>query len=126
MFKLLERLCDFIEEIKVKYPDTPLERGGDIEYANGNDGTDFDWGVNEHLCEFGCGYDDGRVWAFKVLIDTEGEAVCYCYPNGEPKPVEIIKKQLLTSSEMKAFYEYMLNTYDRKHHWDCFVWDVEE
>lgn len=126
MIKQLETLCNFLDEVKAKYPDTPLERHGDIQYCNGNDGTDFDWGVNEHLCEFGCGYGaEGSVWAFKVLVGVNGCATCYCYPNGEPSPVETIKRQLFTPEETHGLYEHMMEFYDNRLNWDCFLVDVE-
>lgn len=126
MYKHLVTVCNFIDEIKAKYPDTPLERNGDILYCNGNDGTDFDWDANSRLCEFGCGYDKGDVWAFKVMIFTDGLARCYCYPNGEPSPTETIEKNLFSRFEMEEFREYMYRNYDCKQNWDCFLVDIEE
>lgn len=126
MYKHLEKIGSFLDEIKAKYPDTRLERNGDIQYANGNDGTDFDWSVNNRLCELGCGYGNGDVWAFKLMVYTSGNAECYCYPNGELQPVETIKRQLFTEDEVEELYHYMLRKFDGNFHWDCFLVDVEE
>ena len=44
----IEALKKYVSMIRAMHPEIKnedLERNGAIIYANGNDGTDFDWGV---------------------------------------------------------------------------------
>ena len=110
MNEVIKKIIEFLEEAREKHnvPKEKLEKCGKVIYANGNDGTEFDWDVNERLCEFGYGTEKGDCWAFKLLIDTSGDAAIYCYPNGEMKPVETLKKKLADERSMKALYSLML------------------
>lgn len=121
MPELVQRIVDFLNEAHEKYP---CETDGYIVYANGNDGTDFDWGCNERLCEFGYSIPDGSCWAFKCCVSKYGEAVIYCYPNGESHPVDKLKKQLFTEREMNELYRIMYNSTDAKRVWDACIYDI--
>lgn len=59
------------------------------------------------------------------MIHKDGFAKCYCYPNGEANPTEIIDAFLYTSEEMEEFYNHMYDNYDAKGNWSCYLLDVE-
>lgn len=127
MLRQLERIEELLNEAKAKYPEAKMIRNGDVEYANGNDGTDFDWEANGRLCEFGCGYEDDLVWAFKCFVYNDGNVSIYCYPNGESSPVEKLEyEDVFTKEELKELYNHMLKNYDRKLNWDCYIRDIEQ
>ena len=121
MNKTIKAIVDFLEEARKKYniPKEKLEQNGAVFYCNGNDGTDFDWNWNNRLCEFGYGVEDGSRWAFKMLVNTNGSATIYCYPNGEMEPVEKMKRVIGTTMELYELYELMMTEADDKMKWDC-------
>ena len=116
MNKTLEKIVALLEEARVKHgtKKETLEKNGEVIYANGNDGTVFDWEVNSRLGEFGYGVKDGSVWAFKCHIEQHGTAEVFCYPNGEPRPVEVIERELASPEEMRALYNLMIESADNR------------
>ena len=120
--KQVQAVVDFLNEVKSKY-DCKTE--GFITYANGNDGTDFDWVMNERLCEFGYGTPDGVRWAFKCLVYKDGNADIYCYPNGEMQPVETVEKQIMTQRSATKLYHIMYKSTDSKDVWNANIDDIK-
>jgi len=110
----LKKVVDFLMEARDKYPDAKLDSNGEITYANGNDGTNFDWNCNDRLCEFGWGIEDGSVWAFKCLVFRDGDAVIHCYPHGEQRAVETLGKVLLSETEADRLHKIMMDSCDSK------------
>ena len=118
---LIQKIVDALEEARIKYniAKEDLDKNGAIVYANANDGTEFDWTMNERLCEFGYGVKDKDVWAFKLLLNTEGDCTIYCYPNGELKPIETIKRNLMSAVEAECLKNIMMNAADDEAKWNC-------
>ena len=57
-----------------------LEDNGAVFYMNGNNGTEFDWYVNEKLSSFMIFYNDKEnLGAVKATIYDRGEVVVYTY-----------------------------------------------
>lgn len=75
--KITDVINDQIKEIPVKKEE--LEENGKIYYMNGNDGTDFDYFVNDRLCEFMCFYDENKEGAIKVNLLKQGIAEIFLY-----------------------------------------------
>ena len=123
---LLQKVCDFLEEARVKHniSKADLEKNGSVIYANGNDGTDFDWEANGRLCEFGYGVKDGSVWAFKLLLDNGGMGNIYCYPHGEQSPIDTLTKQIMTSDEALELKNLMQENADCNRLWDCTLEEI--
>ena len=121
----VKKVVDFLMEARAKYPDTKVDCDGEITYANGNDGTDFDWSCNDRLCEFGWGFEEGSVWAFKCLVDRSGETSIYCYPHGEQQPVEKLEKEILTEEETEKLYRIMMRSCDNKGIFDATLDRIE-
>lgn len=109
---LLKPVVNFLHEVRKKYPEAKVDRNGEISYCNGNDGTAFDWNINGRLCELGWGVPDGSVWAFKCFVYQDGTAECYCYPNGEARPVEVVSKKLYSVEKAEQLCKLMLRTFD--------------
>lgn len=81
-----------IAEIRAKYPeikDESLDANGAIYYANGNDGTKFDWLINDRLCEFMVYHADGHGF-IKMCVNRDETMNIYIYPNGAISPAEEI------------------------------------
>lgn len=114
MINELKKVIDFIEEIKAKV-DTKLYNDGAIEYANGNDGTDFDWEVNGRLCEFGCSNEINTEWVIKCYVENNGKSQIILYKNDE---YEIFEKQLMSAEEAEKLKDYMYENYDLKNKWN--------
>lgn len=117
----LQKVINFLEDARNRFniPKENLEKNGQIIYANGNDGTDFDFEVNNRLCEFGYGVADGSVWAFKMMLNRDGSAEIYCYPNGESSPIDTIKAdKLMSREEVEEFKDFMYDVSDAHMNWD--------
>jgi len=117
----LQKVIDFLEYQRERFdiPKEKLEKNGQIIYANGNDGTDFDWEANNRLCEFGYGVEDGSVWAFKLLVNKDGSAEVYCYPNGEMSPIDTVKDdRFMSKLEVEELKDFMYDVADASMNWD--------
>ena len=68
MNQTLEKVNNIFEELIRKFKFTNLDENGKVYYMNGNDGTEFDYYVNDRLCEFMCFYDKNKMGAIKINI----------------------------------------------------------
>ena len=118
--EVLKEIVALLEEARIKHgvSKDKLDCDGKVTYANGNDGTSFDWHCNNRLCEFGYGLKDKSVWSFKLCINKNGNASVYCYPNGEISSVEVIERKITDEESMNRLYNYMNDKADRKELYD--------
>ena len=82
MNSILKKISNVIEDKIKELPDVKkedLEENGKIYYMNGNDGTDFDWFVNDRLCEFMCFYEENKQGAIKVNLMKSGVLEVFLY-----------------------------------------------
>lgn len=72
-----------LNAIKENLPDLSfddLEEGGKVYYMNGNNGTEFDWFVNEHFPSFMVFYNDKEnLGAAKASVYPDGGMVIYLF-----------------------------------------------
>lgn len=93
---IIEEIKGVFAEIRKKYPlitDEDLDKNGAIYYMNGNDGTDFDWDVNDRCCEFYM-FHSNEIGFIKLYVNRGDTYTAYVYPNGEMKAVETIRGNL--------------------------------
>lgn len=67
-------------------PKEQLLENGAIFYENGNDGTEFDWQMNERLCEFMSYWRSSKLGFIKIFINNDGSAEYYVYDENSMKP----------------------------------------
>lgn len=84
MNKILLRIKDIMIDCVEKYiPDVSfdeLEEQGAIFYMNGKNGTEFDWYVNDKLCDFMMFYDDkDNMGAVKTTLYNNGALLIFVY-----------------------------------------------
>ena len=83
-------------EININLPSInllDLEENGKVYYMNGQNGTLFDYNMNEKLSDFMCFYKDGTCGIIKLRINKDGSSHIYLYKYGEKEP--FIDKDLL-------------------------------
>lgn len=69
-----------IKEYLPKVTSDDLEEGGMIYYMNANNGTEFDWYVNDRICNFMVFYnDEANLGAAKASVYTDGEILLYLF-----------------------------------------------
>ena len=81
----INEIKNVFEEIQKETPCSSL-LDGKIYYMNANDGTDFDWEMNDRLCEFMM-FHESEMGYIKMGLHSDDEAIFYVYPNGEFQPV---------------------------------------
>ncbi len=84
MHKILKDIRAIIDESMALHlphvKTSDLEKNGAIFYMNGNNGTEFDWYVNERLPAFMTFYnDEDNLGAVKLLLYNNGETEIYIY-----------------------------------------------
>lgn len=80
----------------------------DLIYANGNDGTEFDWENNNRLCEFVYWHKNGSC-AMRCLVERSGDVEVYLYPEGEIEPTHSeVHKGALLGYEVEDLYFYLM------------------
>lgn len=72
-------VSNLLEEFLPFCKDENFEENGAVYYMNGDDGTVFDWGVNDRLCEFMVFYEKTKKGAVKLNIKKDGSAIAYIY-----------------------------------------------
>jgi hypothetical protein len=101
MNSILQKITDVIED---KIKELPVERealeeNGKIYYMNGNDGTDFDWFVNDRLCEFMCFYDESKKGAIKVNLLKSGIIEVFLYKDMGDTLLNTSTMQIMNSED---------------------------
>ena len=117
--QIIEKIKSIFADIRDKYPlitDEDLHSNGAIFYMNGNDGTDFDWDVNDRCCELYM-YHSNEIGFIKLLVNKGDTYTAYVYPNGEMSATETIRGNL---SEGDSLYlaTLLYNKADREYIYD--------
>lgn len=126
MNKLFEHLTNYMYTIRNEYPEVKSEKldgNGKIVYANGNDGTDFDFVCNNRLCEFMIyhGKELGEVGFIKTCVYADGTVETYVYPNGEMQPVKKYKEKLFNSIDVEEMKGILIKKADGTMSWDAYL-----
>lgn len=121
--KFIEKLISLYERYKEAYPPADKTEGY-LFYMNGNDGTDFDYGVNNRLCEFGDFYTEGPGKGFyyiKMMVSADGSVRIYVY-RGDKEQImwhpEKFEEQVYSEKEVRYMMKYLCRNADNKLLWD--------
>lgn len=122
-----------VEGIKRLMLDELRDAGIDLDdtersvcYMNGNDGTDFDWDMNDRTCEFMIFYDEQKTGsdygAIKAYVSKDGGLDGYVYPEnyGRGKGIPF-SHELMCESDAEEFAGYLQQTRDDKWKWDFYI-----
>lgn len=118
----IKEVINFVNKVRKNYPqitDDLLCEDGAIYYMNANDGTEFDWEVNDRLCEFYLFYKENEYGFLKVLVNSDNTIDGYVYlEKGFGKPIKIEEEELFYSAENLYYQMYdnadCENKYDEK------------
>ena len=92
-----------------------LDEDGAVYYANGNDGTEFDWDVNNRLCEFMVYHKNG-MGCIKANVGKNNRMTIFAYPHGELEPTKTYEYVLGYNAE--GLKDVMLQEADNKGKWN--------
>lgn len=103
-----------------------LEKNGAVFYMNGNNGTEFDWYVNDRLPAFMVFYNDAdNLGAAKLMLFPDGNAVLYLY---DEKGKRLLKEVSICieaeEADIAALAAILRNEADDKGIWDADVEDI--
>ena len=114
-----EWISQYLPEVKP----SDLEENGMVYYMNGQNGTEFDWHVNEHLPYFMVFYNDEQnLGAAKLSVSKDGQVKLYIYGNQGKKLVKEIDTQIeVTSDELLKLAIVLKNEADDKKIWDASI-----
>lgn len=76
--KIIEIIKDVLAKALMGVSPKDLEENGKVYYMNDQNGTIFDWTMNEHASPLMCFYNDG-IGAIKALVYEGGNVVVYYY-----------------------------------------------
>ena len=117
---VIEKVTEYIRNARSLVPavtDDMLDTNGAIHYMNGNDGTDFDWGVNDHLCEFMV-FGKNEMGFIKVLVEKNDVIRGWIYEDFGMRPTHTLETAKLDEGEARKFACQMFQIADRKQLWD--------
>lgn len=117
---VINEVIKYFEDIRKQYPDITddmLDTNGAIHYMNGNDGTDFDWEMNDRLCEFYV-FHKNEYGFIKVLVYKSGKMNGYVYlDNGFASAIEVEPRYMYVD-DVETLYDAMFYGADYKNIWD--------
>lgn len=128
---ILNEIKDIICNAVAKYlPEVSLcdlEGNGEIYYMNGENGTEFDWFVNEHLPYFMMFYnDEENMGAVKAMVYDDGGMCLYLYGENGNKPLEEVKTFLdVKEDELLRLAVCLRENADDKQIWDSALGEIE-
>lgn len=107
--------------------DDMLCNNGAIYYMNGNDSTEFDWNMNDRLCEFFVFHKNGYEF-IKACVNKDNSIDMYIFEDGGMKPTYIFTEEMegLKSSSFANLMNYIADDEDL---WDRPIdeldWDID-
>ena len=120
IFKVARKMCPNITN-------DMLYNNGAIYYMNGNDGTEFDWNMNNRLCEF-LVFHKNEMGFIKAFVNMDNSINMYIYEDGGMKPTyEFIEE--MEGLKPGSFANLMNYIADEEDLWDNPIddldWDVD-
>lgn len=124
--QIIEKIKTVFADIRKIYPfitDEDLHSNGAIFYMNGNDGTDFDWNINNRCCEFYM-YHSNEIGFIKLFVNKGDTYTAYIYPNGEMRATETIRGDL---NEGDSLYlaALLYRKADREYIYDAIIDEID-
>jgi len=112
-----ENISKYLPEVKT----SDLEGNGEIYYMNGDNGTEFEWYVNEHLPYFMVFYNDEQnLGALKLSVYNDGGILLYIYGDKGNKFIKEIKTSIDVTKD-EIFKLAVMLKYEAD---DCKIWDA--
>ena len=122
MESIREKIKNVIKDCIGKYlpdcSDDDFEEKGAVYYMNADDGTVFDWGTNDRLCEFMVFYEKSKMGAVKLNLKKTGSAVVYIYANEGKDFVKEEEISLCTENEALSLAILLFNVADKEKKYD--------
>lgn len=124
----IDKVINYFDQARKRHPEITtdlLDDNGAIWYANGNDGTEFDWQVNRHTCEFMIYYKKSQLGFIKVYVSDEGEIFGWLYlDEGKAKPEELPGEKM-SIEEAEALVDTLYREADPPLDWAMKVSDMD-
>lgn len=123
-----EQIRDIIEKArKEHFTDKGLATMEGIYYMNGNDGTDFDWGVNNRVCEFYIWKPD-ESGLIKFLAERGNTFTMYVYDYESPYSGKYKKYEGTLDIDMYDLACHLQASFDDKGIWNAPVdsWTLDK
>lgn len=126
--RVKQQVLDYIKSsIRDRFPeitDSMLIENGTIFYMNGNDGTNFDFDMNDRTCEFMSFYKNSNYGFFKVYVTRSGLIDGYAYlEEGHGEAIRLEPKHV-GAEEAKEFARALQKYADDLKKWDCNIEDI--
>ncbi len=127
MNRILGELCAIANRERARWlpkvTDRDLEKGGALFYMNGQNGTEFDWYVNDRLPAFMVFYNDkANLGAVKLHLDCGGRVEVFLY--GEQGKKCLTQERFLVEATAQELLELAVLLWceaDDKRLWDAGV-----
>ena len=119
--KTIEKVIQYVEEAKKTIPNATAEKlreDGAIFYMNGFDGTEFDWQVNGHVCEFVVFWKDSRVGYVVARVNANDEVSGWVSEDDSSEPFKELEPMKLEKGEAKNLAALMYALTDAKELWN--------
>lgn len=129
--EILASICHEIEKLKEEnlndFTAEHFRGAGAIFYMNANDGTGFDFYVNQHTCEFGVLYAEGY-YAIKAYLNNDGYLCAYVFSDGPVMSYSSFeqRKKICSGEEAQSFAGWLEREFDEKEKLDSIIWPKEE
>lgn len=116
--KIKEVIKNYINEYLPDSKEEDFEENGAVYYMNADDGTVFDWGTNDRLCEFMVFYEKSRMGAIKLNLQKSGSATVYIYANEGKDFVKEEKLDLCSEDEALSLAVLLFSIADKEKKYD--------
>lgn len=126
--RVKQQVLDYIKSnIRDRFPeikDDMLIENGTVFYMNGNDGTGFDFSMNDRTCEFMSFYKSTEYGFFKIFVTRSGLIDGYAYlEDGHGEAIRLEPKHV-GGKEAKEFARALQLYADNLKKWDCNIEDI--
>lgn len=114
-----QNIKEYLPEVKL----SDLEENGTVYYMNGNNGTEFEWYVNDHLPSFMVFYNDKQnLGAVKLSIFTDGGVDIFIYGDKGNTIVKEVKTSIeVLENELLNLAIILKSEADDKMIWDASI-----
>lgn len=126
--RVKQQVLDYIKSnIRDRFPeitDDMLIENGTVFYMNGNDGTGFDFSMNDRTCELMSFYKSSNYGFFKIFVTRSGLIDGYAYlEEGHGEAIHLEPKNV-GEKEAKEFARALQLYADNLKKWDCNIEDI--